>query len=65
MPLDKMYSTVSKMYSTVSKYMKKVRWKTTYINVPFGGTWLAQSVEHGTLDLRFQSLSPMLGVQIT
>ena len=29
------------------------------------GTWLAQSLEHATLDLRVVSLSPMLGVEIT
>ena len=29
------------------------------------GTWLAQSVEHATLDLGILSLSPMLGVEIT
>ena len=28
-------------------------------------TWLAWSVEHGTLDLRVMSLSPMLGEEIT
>ena len=29
------------------------------------GTWLAQSVEHATLDLWVMSLSPTLGVEIT
>ena len=29
------------------------------------GTWLAQTVEHVTLDLKVMSLSPMLGVEIT
>ena len=29
------------------------------------GTWLAQSVEHETLDLGIVSLSPTLGVEIT
>jgi len=29
------------------------------------GAWLAQSVKRRTLDLRFVSLSPMLGVEIT
>ena len=29
------------------------------------GTWLAQSVEHTTLDLRVVSLSPGLAVEIT
>ena len=29
------------------------------------GAWLAQSVEHVTLDLRVISLDPMLGVEIT
>ena len=29
------------------------------------GTWLAQSVEHMTLDLRVVSSSPMLSVKIT
>ena len=28
------------------------------------GTWLAQSVEHATLDLGVVNLSPMLGVEI-
>ena len=28
-------------------------------------TWLAQSEEHVTLDLRLMSLSPTLGVEIT
>ena len=28
-------------------------------------TWLAQSVEHVTLDLRAVSLNPTLGVEIT
>ena len=28
------------------------------------GTWLAQSIEHETLDLRVVSLSPVLGVEI-
>ena len=31
----------------------------------FWGTWLPQSVEHGTVDLRVVSLSPMLDVEIT
>ena len=30
-----------------------------------GGTWLAQSVKHVTLDLRVVRLSPKLGVEIT
>ena len=30
-----------------------------------GGTWLAQSVEHATLDLRIGSTSSMLSVEIT
>ena len=29
------------------------------------GTWLAQLVEHATLDLRVVGLSPTLGVEIT
>ena len=29
------------------------------------GTWLAQLVEHMTLDLGVVSLSPMLGVELT
>ena len=29
------------------------------------GTWLAQLVEHVTLDLRVVSSSPMVGVEIT
>ena len=29
------------------------------------GTWLAQSVEHLTLDLGVMSLSPMLGAELT
>ena len=29
------------------------------------GIWLAQSVEHATLDLRVVSLSPTLGMEIT
>ena len=29
------------------------------------GAWLAQSVEHMTLDLRVVSLSPRLGIEIT
>lgn len=31
----------------------------------FRGTWLAQSVEHVTLDLGVVSLSPTLGVEMT
>lgn len=30
-----------------------------------GGTWLTLSEEHGTLDLRVESLSSVLGVEIT
>ena len=30
-----------------------------------GDTWLAQSAEHVTLDLRVVSLSPTLGVKMT
>ena len=30
-----------------------------------GGTWLAQSVEHATLDLGVVSLGCMLGVELT
>jgi len=30
-----------------------------------GGTWLAQSVDHATLDLKVMSLSPTLGVEPT
>ena len=30
-----------------------------------GGTWLAQLVEHATLDLGVVRLSPMLGIDIT
>ena len=33
--------------------------------VLIGGTGLAQSTEHTTLDLRVVSLSPMLGIEIT
>ena len=29
------------------------------------GTWLAQSIEHATRDLRVMSSSPMLGVELT
>lgn len=29
------------------------------------GTWLAQSVEQATLDLRVMTLSPMLSIKIT
>lgn len=29
------------------------------------GAWLAQLVEHGTLDLRVVRLSPALGVELT
>lgn len=29
------------------------------------GTWLAQSIEHTTLDLGVINLSPMLGVELT
>ena len=29
------------------------------------GTWLALPVEHGTLELKVASLSPMLGVEST
>ena len=29
------------------------------------GAWLAQLVEHATLDLEIRSLSPVLGVEIT
>ena len=32
---------------------------------PMRGTWLAQWVEHVTLDLRVVSSSPMLGVELT
>ena len=32
-------------------------------NLKFGGAWLAQPVEHATLDLRVVSLSPMLGIE--
>ena len=31
----------------------------------FRGTWLAQYIEHATLDLRVVNLSPTLGVEIT
>ena len=31
----------------------------------FGGTWLAQSVEHMTLDFGVVSSSPTLGAEIT
>ena len=34
-------------------------------SVGWRGTWLAQSVERVTLDLRIVSLSPMLGVEVT
>ena len=34
-------------------------------NAHSAGIWLAQSVEHATLDLGVESLSPMLGVEIT
>ena len=30
-----------------------------------GGAWLAQLVEHVTLDLRVVNSSPMLGIEIT
>ena len=30
-----------------------------------GGAWLAQSVEHATLDLGVMSLSPVLGIDLT
>ena len=30
-----------------------------------GGTWLAPSMEHATLDLRVVCLSPTLGIEIT
>ena len=30
---------------------------------PLGDTWLAQSLEHGTLDLRVVSSSPTLGAE--
>ena len=32
---------------------------------PTGDTWLAQSVENASLDLRIVSSNPMLGVEIT
>ena len=30
-----------------------------------GGPWLAQSVQHATLDLKVMSSSPVLGVELT
>ena len=43
-------------YSHHWEYIKKIIW---------WGTWLAQSEEHMSLDLRVVSSSPMLGVEIT
>ena len=39
----------------------KMKSKNTFIR----GMWLAQLVEHVTLDLGVVSLSPMLGIEIT
>lgn len=36
----------------------------SYIRNKYWGTWLAQSADHVTLDLRVVSLSLVLGVQI-
>ena len=47
-----------------SKYTDFVNLSQDIENYP-RGTWLAQSVEHTTLDLRVISLSPTLAVEIT
>lgn len=36
-----------------------------YKNIRIGGGWLVQWVEHETLDLKFMSLSLMLGIELT
>ena len=38
---------------------------TIFKNYKTKATWLAQSVEHATLDLEVVSLSPTLGIEIT
>ena len=48
--------------------MGKLKSKSNFgvqIIVTYWGTWLAQLVEHWSLDLEVVSSSPMLGVEIT
>lgn len=41
-------------------------WAALTLKVKFrGGSWLAQSVECVTLDLRVVTLNPMLGIEIS
>ena len=46
-------------------FIKRVRSTAIIKNACFRGAWLAQSVEHVTLDLRAMSSSPMLGQELT
>ena len=63
-PLNKQILSLNESYS-INFDSARTRVTQTSIKIKrhFWGAWLAQSVEHATLDLRIVSLSPMLGVE--